>query len=416
MRRDALWVGFFGLFALAGCVDPDEGGGDQRGSRVTTLDIPVYVNRMIDVLFVIDSSTTMAAHQDHLIANYESFMAVLETIVGGLPDVHIGVVTSDLGVSGADGVIAAETAACRGDGGGGRLRTGSAAIAGMFISDLQQWEGRANNYLGPLPQVFGQIANVGAQGCSFSQPLEAMRRALEPNPANAGFLREDAYLFVVLITASDDCSVAHGGFFDGAPDRFKCITHDQELVPVAEYEHFLKTLKADPTKVMLATATGPHDPLVVNTAERRVEPSCTIGDATATPARRIDALRELFPNRNDTTSLCAEALTPVMGLSTQTIRTTLPGAPCIEPRLFDLDPGLVGTQPDCTVWVENAAMREQQRTITQCGTDPPTLPCWRVVADPVNCPSYESPQRLDLLPRWFNYGPEAHIRVECLVE
>ena len=60
-----------------------------------------------------------------------------------------------------------------------------------------------------------------------------MKVALDHNPANAGFVRPDAYLAVVVIADEDDCSLAKKSLFDGnAADptygdrvNFKC-THE----------------------------------------------------------------------------------------------------------------------------------------------------------------------------------------------
>src|SRR5882724_7910439 len=87
--------------SLCGCgfdrtvavVEPQQG-------NVTLKDIPVNLNRDIDILFVIDDSPSMADKQANLEANFHRFIEVLETIDGGLPNVHIAVVTSDLGTKG----------------------------------------------------------------------------------------------------------------------------------------------------------------------------------------------------------------------------------------------------------------------------------------------------------------------------
>src|SRR5438132_3606142 len=73
----------------------------QQGN-VTVKDIPVTLNRDIDILFLVDDSPSMADKQANLEANFHRFIEVLETIDGGLPNVHIAVATSDLGTKGAD--------------------------------------------------------------------------------------------------------------------------------------------------------------------------------------------------------------------------------------------------------------------------------------------------------------------------
>src|SRR5262249_21797498 len=76
-----------------------------------------------------------------------------------------------------------------------------------FISNIA---GQAN-YTGNLADVFGCIARLGATGCGFEHQFAATLRALgadgSPAPTqNAGFLRPDAYLAIVMLTNEDDCS------------------------------------------------------------------------------------------------------------------------------------------------------------------------------------------------------------------
>jgi hypothetical protein len=49
------------------------------------------------------------------------------------------------------------------------------------------------------------MARVGTSGCGFEHQLAATSKALTA-PENAGFLRDDAFLQIVLITDEDDCS------------------------------------------------------------------------------------------------------------------------------------------------------------------------------------------------------------------
>ena len=53
--------------------------------------------RDIDILFLVDNSPSMKEEQDNLRANFRVFMEELKKIPGGLPNVHIGVISSDLG-------------------------------------------------------------------------------------------------------------------------------------------------------------------------------------------------------------------------------------------------------------------------------------------------------------------------------
>src|SRR5262249_2050771 len=57
--------------------------------------------RDIDILFLIDDSPSMGDKQTNIRNNFSSFIDVLASIEGGLPNVHIGVISPDLGTKGA---------------------------------------------------------------------------------------------------------------------------------------------------------------------------------------------------------------------------------------------------------------------------------------------------------------------------
>src|SRR3954454_2054806 len=88
------------LGVLAGCPDRSIDEVKPQQGRVEAKDIPVNINRDLDLLFLIDDSPSMADKQANLADNFPKFIEVLNSIPGGLPNVHIGVVTSDMGTQG----------------------------------------------------------------------------------------------------------------------------------------------------------------------------------------------------------------------------------------------------------------------------------------------------------------------------
>jgi hypothetical protein len=189
---------------------------DATDPHVEVVRVGATVNRDIDVLWVIDDSPGMLDVQTNLKNNFPNFINVLNTLEGGLPNLHLGVVSSDVGTQGSQDAspgpaIGSGPGSCSGVGKGGNLLTsGTPVVYGSFISDTRNTDGTRNkNYTGTLENAFSAIASVGASGCGFEQPLAAARRALSNNPANAGFLRPSAHLAVLFLTDEDDCSMAH---------------------------------------------------------------------------------------------------------------------------------------------------------------------------------------------------------------
>ena len=244
--RSVVTSSLFGLLSvglLAACPDRTISEVNPEQGRVEFKDIPVNLNRNVDILFVVDDSGSMLDKQQNLRDNFPNFINVLNTIQGGLPDVHIGVVSSDMGTKGEEdatpgpGVGSVGNGGCANTGKDGRLLPGQTGteINGTFISDIKLTDGsRQKNYDncsgGDLAACFGRMASLGANGCGFEQHLQAMRRALEGQltGANAGFLRDDAFLAVIFLADEDDCSMSHSTLLgpDGGPlgpqQSFRC--------------------------------------------------------------------------------------------------------------------------------------------------------------------------------------------------
>jgi hypothetical protein len=216
--------------------------------------MPQSAERDVDILFVIDDSYSMANEQENLRTQFISLMNALGQLEGGLPNVHIGVASTDLGTGtytelgnceefGGDagilgkvkGVNRAET--CIGPGQryivdvepvGCTIETAAdgscathdcgadhcAAVAqeneSLSLYTDDQGFPRCRNYSGTLTETFSCLADLGVDGCGFEQQLEAMYKALNisDTPENKGFLRDSAFLATILITDEDDCSAS----------------------------------------------------------------------------------------------------------------------------------------------------------------------------------------------------------------
>jgi len=203
----------------------------------------------VDVLLVVDDSESMETYQKALGQAFPGMYRALQSTIGVEPDLHLGVVTTDLGMGSYTTV-----GGCRTVGGdGGRLGTagGNDVAVGCLIGgahymidaapvgcnvvyhsdrscgandcgqdDCSGEPGaalvedsvsgcpRCRNFTGGADEAFACLAQVGIDGCGFEQPLEAARKALDDNSYNEGFLREDSILVLIFLTDEDDCSAA----------------------------------------------------------------------------------------------------------------------------------------------------------------------------------------------------------------
>lgn len=173
------------------------------------------VHRDVDILFLIDDSSDMALAQDNLIRNFPTFMATLQADPAGVPNLHVAVVSQDMGAG--DGSISG----CDATGGKqgvfqytprGTCSASHLDAGATFISNV----GGVANYTGSIEDVFGCIAALGDTGCGFEHQFAAIQRALgvdglgSPPAENQDFFRLDAAFAIVMLTNEDDCSASLG--------------------------------------------------------------------------------------------------------------------------------------------------------------------------------------------------------------
>ena len=477
MRNAVTLSSFLGLTAvglLAGCPDRTISEVNPQQGRVEYKDIPVTVNRDIDILFVIDDSPSMLDKQTNLKNNFPNFINVLNLIEGGLPNVHLGVVSSDLGTKGADDAtagpgIGSGPGSCSGNGKNGNLQTnGSTLVSGNFISDTKNSDGtRSTNYSGDLATAFSAIASLGASGCGFEQHIEAAKRAVNNNPSNAGFVRPNAYLAIIFIQDEDDCSMSHSTLLGsdtntlGPLQSFRCnrfghtcsnngsnptemnmtgnkgdcepAANSQYLTSIDGYVSFFKGLKQDPANVIVAAIAGPPTPYDVElrtppgggTAIPAVAHSCSYIGGTgqpevADPSIRLLDLLNQFPNRNTYSTICQQDLSGALTQIAQLLRTVI-GSPCIEGNLADVDPNTPGDQYDCSVSdVQNFGTSKPKETVLpQCNNqDAPASstnkPCWSIQTDTMNCTV--APNLTLKIERNEAPAPDTHVISYCVTE
>jgi hypothetical protein len=231
------WVGLgAGAAALWACTSRTLEMPNTVPQAVTTQTITQKINNKIDLLFMIDNSSSMTEMQGKLYDQLPSFMNILTSLTPS-PSLHVAVVSSDMGAPGDS----TQSISCTVNGDNGVFqsspRSNSTLNPPVVCTDttLATPAGAADdnhtyisnadgmpNFTDPIDKVFQCIALLGDKGCGFEHQLASIDHALgsdnfQPDPntgalvptppaSNVGFLRPDAYLGIVILTNEDDCS------------------------------------------------------------------------------------------------------------------------------------------------------------------------------------------------------------------
>jgi hypothetical protein len=283
----------------------------------------------------------MAQEQELLARALPDFLAGLYVAAesgGARPDLHVGVVSTDMGTSGFP------VATCSNpDGGdGGCLRNvPSPAVAGCdpsYPSFLSRTATDDAAYpVGELADDFACLATLGTAGCGFEQPLDAAHRALldntEPGGCNAGFLRPGSVVALIFVTDEDDCSVrpSHPEMFDpGRSDlghlNIRCALHPDFVLTAEEQVAALRELVGEGHALVVgalvgvpqgvAACNGFGDALTgcldVPEMQEQIDPamptqlvpSCNTSLGVAFPPRRFVQLAQRFGSFGYVASIC----------------------------------------------------------------------------------------------------------------
>jgi hypothetical protein len=389
----------------------------------------------LDLLFVIDDWASTDSQQQKLLLQLTTFVAVLRALPGGLPDLHAAVISADMGgcagAAGDDGVFkSSQQGSC--------VQTTLAAGA-TFVTDDATGATKNFTLADPmgLPTVLECIGLLGSGGCGFGQPLRAAARALgadgQPAPTqNAGFLREDAELAIVLLTNQDDCSIPDGSdlFSDTSskvsdplgplsqyrcnefghlcgglvPPRMSpdpsdlstvvaldgCVSNEAgRLTAVGSFVAGIEALKPLPGAIVVAAITGPTTPYNVTWSAPpagadtqpwpSIESSCVAmgGDGTfGQPSVRTAQFVEAFGADGVLGSICdasyANSVTSIAG------RIGARAVGCVFGNVAQFSDG--GSQ--CTLTEHGAG---GARVVPSCLTSGAVAPCWTLDSDPASC-------------------------------
>jgi hypothetical protein len=277
----------------------------------------------VDLLFVVDNSHSMTEEQASL---RREFPKLIEVLTSGerpghppftpVKDLHLAVVSSDMGLVGIDGIPG-----CTGLGDDGVMREApDAPTAGCettyprFLTYLEGAHDPA-----ATARDFACVSALGIDGCGFEQPLEAALKALWPSTDervrflgdamgfgrvghgdtdNAGFLRgQDAargsLLAVIVVSDEEDCSsrdtrhlVPEPYLPEDSPLRaqdlnLRCFHNPGNLYPIDRYVDALRALRpGQANRVVFGAIVGVPPDLVDAAARTAVD----FGDAAARDA------------------------------------------------------------------------------------------------------------------------------------
>ncbi|HKA91280.1 MAG TPA: vWA domain-containing protein [Haliangiales bacterium] len=424
------------MVLLAGCPSRDISKLEPEPTKEVYKEIPVTSNRNIDILVMVDNSDSMREEQANLATNFPRFIQVLDGIEGGRPNIHLGVVSSDLGIP----PYAAES--CTGTGDHGLLQnaprvTGCSPPNGgaRFLEDIALPSGaRQTNYSGSLASAFSCIAQLGTTGCGLEHHLAAVKKALDgSNPENAGFLRQGAYLAVILVGDEDDCSARDTAVFNPAREldninstlgvfaSYRCTEFgvtcdglsslpraagdytnceprgDSYLYHPQEYVDFLRQLKGDPGLVIAAAIIGNPTPFGVFINDKgapELKNSCVSANGKADPAVRDAYFVEQFGQQGTFVSICQDNFSNALDQIAKLLAKVI-GTPCLDDNVpnVDIDPVAPGIQLECLVYDKNTGPTGDpvETIIPRCQmvnvNTPMTnrVPCWWSNVDRTKC-------------------------------
>jgi hypothetical protein len=193
--------------------------------------VDTRLKKDVDILFLIDNSTSMTPKQRQLANAIGNFITQIDATGANY---HVGVVTTDIGTlpppgnqfpgsndarcgtfKGDDGLLQNVSCQSRTVNVSGEFTAACQSLCPTSVVPTQRWLAKDNgtynvpgNTSAAAIAAFKCFGLVGDSGCGVESPLEAVKRALDKHlTENDGFLRDNSVLAVIFITDEDDCSV-----------------------------------------------------------------------------------------------------------------------------------------------------------------------------------------------------------------
>jgi hypothetical protein len=295
MQPNRVWYWGALLAALAGCKSEPALVASNCDKQAGCVSREALKIDAVDILLVIDDSPSIAGVNRQL---KEQLPRMLNAITTGddedisfppAKSVHVAVTTTDLGAG--EGTNIASCSAWGRDGTFVKPDEFGLTCEVDYPGYLAFEGGPAPiatvDTVGCVPLVTPQDMSQGAAGygCGFEQPLEATLKALLPEDAavtfvhgeahgdreNAGFLRENSLLVVIVVSDEDDCSTSDYGIFDPLSEQNRangvnaaCTENNDKLFDAERYVDNLKKLRPNNDNVIFAVIGGVPPNLVAD--------------------------------------------------------------------------------------------------------------------------------------------------------
>ena len=198
----------------------------------------------MDIVFVVDNSGSMSEEQTNLATNFPMFASLLDayTVDGGKPlDFRVALTTTGRDV---DYVVDLPPL--------GTVPQSEQGENGEFYNNCnvnKRWLDRND---ATMAQALACRAKVGTTGPSIEMPFLMSKWALAERAAdtNAGFVRDDALLAIVVLTDEDDASTTENNFTLNATGQSPTNYNP------ADHVQFLDTLKGNRTRWAAGVIAG----------------------------------------------------------------------------------------------------------------------------------------------------------------
>ncbi|MCB9558372.1 MAG: hypothetical protein H6707_19815 [Deltaproteobacteria bacterium] len=310
----------------------------------------------IDLLVLIDNSYTMERAQTTLRDNIGKLVDALAP-GGTLPDLHIGVISTDLGVP-------YQVESCQ-NSDGGELQSkprlaGCKGPSDAFISHSANGVVNVDGVTNPLTAVrdaLSCISALGTTGCGFEMHLQAIAQALS-SQVNPGFRRSGAVLGILILSDEDDCSAKDMKIFDPAASQtewgpltsFRCFEYGikcdiddrtamgprksckpraaddpkNHLHPVENYVKLVQGI-GGPGRTVVSVISGPTHLVQVNLIESmpQLAASCSGPNGSAVPAIRLEAFAKGFGADGFFANFCNADWSPALTQFASALRSKL---------------------------------------------------------------------------------------------